>query len=175
MKTGKTALWFLIAFAVTAGLILTQAVPAEAYDGILGCGGSTLMLVSNDETYTVYHFRNYNDAAAIRIERMMVYNDEGALLCDFGTSHSFPPGFKAKLESHQSAGITSLTMQPICLGQNPVYRGGLIAIVYWSYLQGHGPNPLDASYSTNIREVDTLSHIARESLPCKDLSRRTVP
>ncbi len=81
----------IVIFIAFAAMLAVPAGTAAA--GVLGCGGTSALLsggTAGNQVYTIYQLTNFNDTAAISIDRMIVYAEEGNVICDFPAVDAFP-------------------------------------------------------------------------------------
>ena len=113
----------------------------------------------------------------LTIEKILVYSDDGDLVCDFPATDSLRPGFKYFLEAHQQTTMTTLHMNydgclapPAPPAQEGV--GSVSVLIYWSYFDKGDSIPLYATYADTTRDLNIgyiNNHIARGLSECKEI------
>ena len=130
-----------------------------------------------NQNFTRFRITNLNDVTTITIEGILVYSDDGDLVCDFPNADSLRPGFKYILEPHQQTTMTTLHMNyDGCLGPPapPAGEGvgSVSVLIYWSYFDKGDSIPLYATYADTTRDLNTgyiNNHIARGLSECKEI------
>lgn len=170
----------LLLVALCFGFLLAGAGPALAIEGILGCRGSNLLLSGGAEgnrVYSNYRFTNFNDAGTITIDKMLVYGNDGTVLCNFPAVTPFPASFKSALGPHNVAMINTLQMNAAGCLPNPNYpqfsdAHRLSVIIYWSSALNKSHTPLDAIYLDEVQDLNTATlynHMGISSNECRVL------
>ncbi len=164
----------LLALGMFLTLLTGEVGTAMAEDGgVIGCNGNSVHLsggAAGNDVFTNFRFNNFNDTATISVDRMIVYDNDGATLCDFPSVDAFPANFKTVLGPHESASITTLSMP--CVPPPSFPGGGLQAVIYWSFVNEGEKIPLRVISTASVIDSATLSHIARDSSECKELKLR---
>ncbi len=158
------------AFGICLTLLTWGAGAAMAEGGIIGCNGNSVHLsggTAGNDVFTNFRFNNFNDTAAISIDRMVVYDNDGATLCDFPSVNAFPSSLKPVLGPHESASVTTLSMP--CVPPPSFPGGGLQAIIYWSFVNEGEKIPLRVISTASVIDSVTFTHIARDSTECREL------
>lgn len=177
--------YVLILVILCAGLFALETAPAYASDGVLACQGSNSLLsggTEGNQTFTHYRINNFNDTGSIQIERILVYSNDGDVVCDFpNVNYSLPSGFKYILEPHQHNVMTTKHMNNAgCLEPpNPPAQGGvanITTLIYWSYLDEGDKIPLHATYTDVSQDLNTATiynHMGRGLGDCVDIKLKT--
>ena len=170
---GALVLIFLTVFAAGASPTLAAA------GGVLACGGTNLRVAGGgpegDQTYTVYRLENFDDAATILIDRVLVYSGEGDLICELPDSQPFPPRFNDLLGPHQSTRLTTYDLHATgCLPTqtfpaDPTGVPRLSTFFYWSFVDKGLGNPLHASHGDIYQDRVTHTHTGRSSTVCREV------
>jgi len=142
----------IIVFALTFCVILTAGYLNIAVGETVGCGGqvATSVLKINDNNHdvvfhTLYTLKNYNDTQTIVINRILVYDADGNLRCDYPNVDNFPVKFRSSLPPHQATAIYTQDMTSCSTKFDPapiVTRGGIQTIINWSFSSGKVGEPL---------------------------------
>ena len=160
----------VLALVMCLALLAWNAGAATADGGIIACNGNSVHLsggTAGNDVFTNFRFNNFNDTAAISVDRMVIYDNDGAILCDFPSVNAFPSSLKPVLGPHESASVTTLSMP--CVPPPSFPGGGLKAVIYWSFFNEGEKIPLSVISTASVIDSATLSHIARDSNECKDL------
>ncbi len=164
----------LLAMGVFMALLDGGAGTVMAEDGgVLGCNGNSVHLsggTAGNDAFTNFRFNNFNDTATIAVDRMIVYDNDGDVLCDFPSVNAFPPSLKAVLGPHESASVTTLSMP--CVPPPSFPGGGLQAIISWSFEAEGDKIPLRVISTTSVIDSVTYTHIARDSTECMELKQK---
>ena len=149
----------IIVFALTFCVILTAGYLNIAVGETVGCGGqvATSVLKINDNNHdvvfhTLYTLKNYNDTQTIVINRILVYDADGNLRCDYPNKDAFPLTFKSSLPPHQATALYTQDMKSCSNSLSPEpngNRGGIQTIINWSFSSGKVGEPL-VVFSTGI-------------------------
>lgn len=138
----------IIVFALTFCIMLTSGYLDFAVGETVGCGGqvATYIINGNDvDFHTTYTLKNFNDTQTIVIDRIVVYDADGKVCCDYPNTDSFPPPFKSLLYPHQATAIYTQDMKFCSKSIIPgpiVSRGGIQTIINWSFSSGITGEPL---------------------------------
>jgi hypothetical protein len=160
----------LVIAGVFSGMLLA-AVAGAAQNGVLGCRGQSALLsggTSGNQVYTIYQLSNFNDTATISIDRMIVYGEEGSVICDFPGVDAFPARLHPVLGPHNSTSIATLNMP--CMPPAAFPGIDLSVAIYWSYVDKVGKMPLDGTAIEQVLDVATYSHLGRSSHECRELN-----
>lgn len=162
---------------VFGALLATGSVPADASDGTLACGGTNLRLSGGDETYSTYRLDNFNEEQTILIERILVYSNDGRLVCAFPDADPLPPRFKTVLGPHEYSVLTTYNMhtagclpEPLSPG-NPLAVPGVSAFIEWSFESQKG-NDLRGVYTDSYKQTETDRHVGRSSVLCLEIQSK---
>lgn len=138
----------IIVFALTFCVMLTGGYLDIAAGETVGCGGqvATSIINGNDvDFHTTYTLKNFSDTQTIVIDRIVVYDADGKVRCDYPNTDSFPPPFKSLLYPHQATAIYTQDMKFCSKSIIPghiVSRGGIQTIINWSFSSGKTGEPL---------------------------------
>ncbi len=165
MKRFRLSVVIAGAFSV---MFLTAA--GAAQDGVLGCVGQSALLsggTAGNQVYTIYQFTNFNDTATISIDRMIVYGDEGNVICDFPGIDAFPARLHPVLGPHASTSVATLNMA--CMPPAAFPGVDLSVVIYWSFVDKGDRMPLIGSAIEQVLDVATSSHLGRSAHECREL------
>ena len=118
----------------------------------INCGGqvATMNLLDDDIViHTGYVLRNYNSDATITINRIVVYDADENIRCNYPKVDDFPAAFKRSLSPHQSTSIASFAMKTCQNGISPQPGGVIQTIIDWSF-SGKSGKPLFVSAALNL-------------------------
>lgn len=157
----------------SVAILMALALPAAAqtqHDGMLGCGGQSVLLsggTGGNSVYTIYQFTNFNDTETISIDRVIVFNEAGGILCDFPGVTPFPARMNATLGPHASTSVATINMP--CMPPAAFPGQDLSAIVYWSYVGKGERRGLSGTAVQQVLDVATNSHLGRSAAACREL------
>jgi hypothetical protein len=136
----------IIVFALTFCVMLTTGYLNIAVGGTLTCGGQVDTMTAFDDNIVVntgYVLRNFNNTGTIAIKRIVVYDADGNIRCDYPNIDHFPTTFKSFLSPHQSTNIGSGGNMGTCKNGITPQNGGHIQIaIDWSFSGKSGKKPL---------------------------------
>lgn len=134
----------IIVFALTFCVMLTTGFLDIAVGETIACPGqvATMTPFGDDiAVHTGYVLRNYNSDGTITINRIVVYDADGNIRCNYPKDDDFPAAFKRSLSPHQSTGIGSFAMNTCQNGISPQNGGFIQTIIDWSF-SGKSGKPL---------------------------------
>jgi hypothetical protein len=153
----------IIIFTLTFCVMLTVGYLDIAVGKTIICGGQVDTMTTFDDTifvHTGYIFRNYNSTGTITIKRIVVYDADGNIRCDYPNIDPFPTTFKSSLSPHQTTNIGSGGNMGICKnGISPQNGGHIQTIIDWSS-SGKPGNPLSVTgglYLLNTTDEDVVN------------------
>jgi hypothetical protein len=114
----------------------------EFAGGTIGCAAqvATSTVLGDDiVVHTSFVLRNFNDAETIDIDRLIIYDADGTVRCDFPGINSFPATFKTSLSPHQAMRLFTAEISE-CI--TPQFEGSIQAIISWSVPSGKPVEPL---------------------------------
>ena len=136
----------IIVFALTLCVMLTAGYLNIAVGETVLCGGEIDTMTTFGDTiavHTGYILRNYNSDGTITIKRIVVYDADGNIRCDYPNIDPFPTTFKSSLSPHQSTNIGSGGNMGTCKnGISPQNGGHIQTIIDWSFSGKSGKKPL---------------------------------
>ena len=145
----------IIVFALTFCVMLAVGYLDVAVGATVGCGGqvATSIINGNDVVFhTLYNLKNFNDTKTIVINRIVVYDADGNVRCDYPNKDAFPVTFKSSLPPHQATALYTQDMKLCSNSLSPEpngNRGGIQTIINWSFSSGKVGEPL-VVFSTGI-------------------------
>jgi hypothetical protein len=125
----------VIAFALTFCVMLTTGFLDIAVGGTIGCAGQVDTMTAFGDNIAVhagYVLRNYNSTGTIAINRIVVYDEDGNIRCDYPKIDPFPTTFKSSLSPHQSTNLSSIDMSTCKNGINPQTGGFIQTFIDWT-------------------------------------------
>ena len=137
----------IIVFALTFCVMLTAGYVDIAVGETVVCGGQidTMTTFGDDIVVnTRYVLRNYNSGGTITIKRIVVYDADGNIRCNYPEVDDFPSAFKRSLSPHQSTNIGGGNLGTCVNGITPQNGGFIQTNIEWSF-SGKPGKPLSVS------------------------------
>ncbi len=159
----------VIILALSFCLMLSVGFSGIAFGETVYCPGMIDTMNIFDENVIVtswFGFRNYNDDVTITINRIVIYDGDGNVRCDFPNIDNFPPiesGFKSTLSPHQTSSLGLTQMRDCKNGINPQNGGYIHAVIDWSFSGKTGKQPLAAGGS--VSHFNTTNRYMIDSVP----------
>jgi hypothetical protein len=178
--------------AVVAGLatVLCAASLASAQGKVLACSGAQYIWdpsgppsVYVNRVWSVLSLVNRDPATPVAIDRILVYDRNGKVLCDFGPGRPLPVkafdppvifDFTRPLGPYEALNLTTTVATcipwPAALSDNVL--GTLTFLVDWSHGRGRKGAPLQGQVVTFVQEIQSSLITSRSSTACEDQATR---